>query len=69
MHAKDNLSYGLREGVEFALWVVPPMAIVREVPRQFVGLEVPTEQLLASVDGFIRNWEGHKASLAGGIEH
>lgn len=69
MDAEDDLGDGLDQGVELALWVVPPVAVVCEVVRQLGGALFAAQGLLAALDALFGAGEGHMARLARGIEH
>lgn len=69
MDAEDDLRDRLVQGVEFALWIVPPVAVVCEVVRGLCCAFFSTQHLLARLDTLLGVGEGHMARLARRIEH
>jgi hypothetical protein len=69
MDTEDDLSDGLQQGVVFALGVMPPMAAVRVIVGELLGIGFPAQQLLASLDTSARRLEGYEACLARRIKH
>ena len=69
MDAEDDLGDCLQQGVVFALGVVTPMAAVRVIVGELLGIGFSAQQLLASLDASAGSVEGHEACLAGCVEH
>lgn len=69
MYAEHNLRDCFDQGVELSVWVIPPVAVVCEIPGELRCSLFSAQHLLSGLDALLGANKRHMACLARGIKH